>query len=143
MRLAKDGLPSEHAEQVAFIQWFRYAYPRIKIIAIPNGACTNPVAGRRFKEEGRESGVPDLYIPEWDVWVEMKRVNWKEPKNPKEGTTAFNQKIWQAYLRGQCEATVFVCRGFEDARMHIVDFVKKYQQQKMEQENVNFNEKSR
>lgn len=125
MRLAKDGLPSEHQEQVAFIQWFRYTYRGVKIIAIPNGACTNPVAGRRFKAEGRESGVPDLYIPEWDVWIEMKRVNWREPKSPKEGTTAFNQKVWQAYLRDKCGATVFVCRGFEDARRQIVDFVGK------------------
>lgn len=129
MRIAKDGFPSEHAEQVALIQWFRYAFPRVKIIAIPNGACTNPVAGRRFKEEGRESGVPDLYIPQWRLWVEMKKQGWREPKNPKEGTTAYNQKIWQAYLRDECGATVFVCPGFEKARQQVIDFVKKMSKQ--------------
>lgn len=114
--------PTERQEQIAFVRWFRYAYRGVRIFAIPNGACTNPVAGRRFREEGRESGVPDLYIPAWNLWIEMKRGNWREAKNPKEGSTAFNQKDWHRYLREECGHTVLVCKGCNDA----IEQVKKW-----------------
>jgi hypothetical protein len=117
-------VPTEHQEQVAFIQWFRYTYPKVKIMAIPNGACTNAVAGRRFKKEGRDPGVPDLYIPEWHLWIEMKRSNWKLAKNIKEGTTAYNQKDWQTYLSEKCNDSVFVAVGFEQAKNKVIEFLK-------------------
>jgi len=65
--------PSEHDEQVGFVNWFRTRFPKVLIFAIPNGGKRSIGAGKKFKAEGVVAGVPDLFIPAWDVWVEMKR----------------------------------------------------------------------
>lgn len=67
------SLPSEHQEQAGFVQWFRARWPRVLIFAIPNGGKRNLSTARNLKLEGVVPGVPDLYIPAWGIWVEMKR----------------------------------------------------------------------
>lgn len=65
----------EHEEQVLFLAEFELAYPSVLIFAIPNGGDRNPIVGARLKAEGVKPGVPDLFIPAWHTWVEMKRVS--------------------------------------------------------------------
>ena len=62
----------------------------------------------------RDSGVPDLFIPEWQLWIEMKRT--------KGGSVSMEQKDWMLYLQkvGYC---VKVCKGAEDAKGQIQAFV--------------------
>lgn len=115
--------PTERQEQIAFLRWFKYQFSEW-IFAIPNGACTNHVAGHRFNAEGRESGVPDLYVPKWNLWVEMKRQGWKMPKSLRRGTTAYNQARWHSYLRDECGHTVIIGIGFEDAKNKIMRNIK-------------------
>ena len=69
--------PTERQEQIAFLKWFKHKYDEW-ILAIPNGACTNHVAGRRFNLEGRESGVPDLFVPAWMLWIAMKKYQYRK-----------------------------------------------------------------
>lgn len=66
-------IPSEHIEQVAFVRWFRAEYPNVMIFAIPNGELRAISVAQRLKAEGVVSGIPDLFIPEWNIWIEMKR----------------------------------------------------------------------
>lgn len=68
-----SSTPSEHSEQVGFVRWFRAKWPRVLIFAIPNGGKRNITTAKLLKEEGVVPGVPDLYIPAWGIWVEMKR----------------------------------------------------------------------
>ena len=58
-------VPTEHAEQVGFVQWFRAHFPRVLIFAIPNGEKRAISVARRLRAEGVVAGVPDLYVPEW------------------------------------------------------------------------------
>lgn len=116
-------LPTERQEQIAFLRWFKYEF-REWIFAIPNGACTNYVAGKKFNNEGRESGVPDLYVPKWNLWIEMKRKGWKQQKNIKMGTTAYNQARWHKYLKEECNHDVIIGVGFEDAKEKVLKFLK-------------------
>jgi len=67
------SLPSEHAEQVGFVRWFRAKWPRVLIFAIPNGGKRNITTAKLLVKEGVVAGVPDLFIPAWGIWVEMKR----------------------------------------------------------------------
>lgn len=67
------SLPSEHDEQVGFVQWFRARWPRVVIFAIPNGGKRDIKTAKRLSREGVTPGVPDLYIPAWGIWIEMKR----------------------------------------------------------------------
>jgi hypothetical protein len=66
-----------------------------------------PATAGRLKAEGVSSGVPDLFIPAWGLWVEMKRT--------KGGSLSAEQKDWIAYL----ESVRFYCivgKGADDAK---------------------------
>ena len=103
--------PSEHSEQAAFVAWFR-AKTSVRIFAIPNGSQRSRVTGARLKAEGVSPGVPDLYIPEWKTWIEMKRRTG--------GSVSKEQKDWIAYLRSLGD-TVLICKGAEDAVRQIMN----------------------
>ena len=102
--------PSEHLEQVRLVSWFRKTYPSARIFAIPNGGGRSMAQGASLKAEGVTAGVPDLYIPEWCLWVEMKRTTG--------GVVSPVQRDWIAYLQG-IGHQVIVGHGFEDARAKI------------------------
>lgn len=78
-RPARRFVASEHDEQVAFVAWFRLQFPKVLIFAIPNGAYLSGTPGQRaaqmarLKAEGLMPGVPDLHVPEWNLWIEFKR----------------------------------------------------------------------
>lgn len=99
-------LPSEHEEQCAFISAFRKAYPGVRIIAIPNGGWRDIRTAARLKAEGVCRGVPDIFIPAWGLWIEMKK--------QKGGAVSEAQKDWLEYL-DEIGYGAVVCRGAEDA----------------------------
>lgn len=104
---ADNTVLSEHQEQVLFIQWFRRTYKDVRIFAIPNGEARSKSVGARLKAEGVSAGVPDLFIPAWNTWIEMKR--------SKGGRTSDKQKDWLTYLESVGHK-VFVCAGFDNAK---------------------------
>jgi len=109
----------EHYEQSKFVKWFRERYPSVRIFAIPNGTHISTINARMWqKAEGLESGVPDLFIPEWLVWVEMKKKGYKTPKTLSK--TEANQKIWHEYLTDVCRHKVYQACGFEEAMEYIL-----------------------
>ena len=102
----KATIPTEHAEQVTFVQWFRRTYQDVLIFAIPNGGHRNAVVASKLKAEGVMRGVPDLLIPAWGVWVEMKRA--------KGGRLSWEQKHMIEYLEANGYA-VIVANGAANA----------------------------
>lgn len=85
-----DRVKTEHEEQREFVSWFRQNYPGVLIFAIPNGEKRGKAAAMRLKVEGVVAGIPDLHIPAWRVWVEMKK--------EKDGRVSASQKEIGAYL---------------------------------------------
>lgn len=65
--------PLESDEQIMFVAKFRQQYHGVLIHSTPNGGLRNPREALRLKNEGTVKGIPDLFIPEWLLWVEMKR----------------------------------------------------------------------
>jgi hypothetical protein len=110
-----ERIQSEHFEQREFVRWFRQTYPSVMIFAIPNGGARSPSVAGRLKAEGVSKGVPDLYIPAWRTWVEMKRI--------KGGTVSAEQKDWRAYLESVGDF-VIVAKGNEDAQRQIIACIK-------------------
>tara|TARA_R110000744_G_scaffold130278_1_gene237924 strand:+ start:78 stop:446 length:369 start_codon:yes stop_codon:yes gene_type:complete len=106
----KNKMKTEHEEQRDLIQWFRQTFDSVRIFAIPNGGQRSRTTGAKLKAEGVSAGVPDLYIPAWQVWIEMKR--------EKGGRVSPVQKDWIDYLEG-IENIVLVCQGFENAKEKI------------------------
>jgi len=66
--------------------------------------------GAAFKAEGVSPGVPDLFVPAWSLWVEMKRQTG--------GVVSPVQRDWIEYLQS-IGHQVIVGRGFENAKSQI------------------------
>lgn len=111
--LTADRIPTEHEEQRELVRWFRQTWPDVRIFAIPNGGARSKATAGRLKAEGVASGVPDLFVPAWSLWVEMKR--------SKGGSLSAEQKDWIAYL----ESVGFCCivgKGADHAKQQISAF---------------------
>ena len=67
--------------------------------------------GASLKAEGVTAGLPDLQIPAWCLWIEMKRQTG--------GTVSPAQKDWISYLES-IGHQVIVGRGFEDAKEQVI-----------------------
>ena len=104
------GMRTEHLEQAEFVMWMRQTHKEARIFAIPNGGQRSRTTGAKLKAEGVSAGVPDLYIPFWRCWVEMKR--------EKGGKLSPPQKEWIKYLES-CGDTVIIGYGCEDAKNKI------------------------
>ena len=107
---------SEHSEQVGFVNWFRAKYPDTLIFAIPNGEKRSISVATRLKAEGVTRGIPDLYIPSCNLWVEMKRATG--------GRLSPDQKKVIEYLRSVGH-TVIVGKGASDASKQVLEFLEK------------------
>ena len=106
--------PSEHDEQVGFINWFRAKYPQVLIFAIPNGEKRAITVAKRLKAEGVVRGIPDLFIPQFNLWVEMKRISG--------GRLSPEQRAMIVYLEGIGQK-VIVGKGAADASRQILEFL--------------------
>tara|TARA_R110000744_G_scaffold156741_1_gene272425 strand:- start:894 stop:1163 length:270 start_codon:yes stop_codon:yes gene_type:complete len=83
------------------------------IFAIPNGEKRAITVAKRLKAEGVVRGIPDLFIPQWNLWVEMKRVSG--------GRLSPEQKGMIRYLEGIGQK-VIVGKGAADASKQILEF---------------------
>lgn len=114
--LSEAPARTEHVEQREFVSWFRKTYPAIRILAIPNGSQRSRTTGARLKAEGVVAGVPDLLIPAWNLWIEMKRADG--------GSVSTQQKDWHRYLES-IDHTVLVCAGFSQAKEKVEELLKR------------------
>ena len=111
--MTDEKIPSEDHEQMLLVQWFRRTYMGVRIFAIPNGGHRHPAVAAKLKATGTSSGVPDLFVPAWRLWVEMKR--------SKGGSLSPEQKDWIEYLEG-VGYWVIVGKGADHAKQQISAF---------------------
>lgn len=109
-------IPTEDQEQEAFVQWFRLQFPKVRIFSIPSGGVRHWKTANTMKATGVSRGIPDLFVPAWNLWIEMKR--------QKGGKVSPEQKDWLAYLESHCGHSTLVCYGCEDARNQVLAFRK-------------------
>ena len=107
-------MTTEHIEQVKFVNWFRSSYPETKIFAIPNGGQRHPATARKLKAEGVLRGVPDLFIPEKKLWIEMKKDHKQKPSSEQIKMMEYLTRVGYACLTGY---------GFIDAKEKIIVFL--------------------
>ena len=84
------------------------------IFAIPNGDHRAITVAKRLKAEGVVPGVPDLFIPQWSLWVEMKR--------REGGRLSEDQRQMIAYLQAVGQQ-VIVGKGAEDASRQVLHWL--------------------
>jgi hypothetical protein len=109
----KEAIPTEHEEQRDFVRWFRRKFSDVRIFAIPNGGNRSQSAGAKLKAEGVSAGVPDLFVPAWRLWIEMKR--------QKGGRVSPEQTDWMQYLESLGH-TCLLCPGSENAQAQVDAF---------------------
>ena len=105
---------TESREQEGFVRWFRQHYPDVVIFAIPNGGARHIHTATILKLEGVLPGVPDLYIPAWKLWIEMKR--------KRGGKLSSSQTAMISYLES-VGYTCIVAMGAEDGSRKILSFL--------------------
>jgi len=84
----------------------------VLIFAIPNGEKRAITVAKRLKAEGVVRGIPDLFIPQWNLWVEMKRESG--------GRLSPDQKSMITYLES-IGNTVIIGKGAADASKQILE----------------------
>ena len=77
------------------------------VFAIPNGGKRSITTAMQLKAEGVAPGVPDLFIPELKLFIEMKRQQGGRVSKEQKEVIAELTKVGY-----QC----LVCKGFEDAK---------------------------
>ena len=102
-RLLASG--SEHGQQTVFVNKFERIWPEVFIHSIPNGGRRSGAEGAWLKAEGMRPGVPDLFVPEWKLYIEMKKAG---------GTVSPAQKAVHKILV-RAGYIVVVCYGCDDA----------------------------
>ena len=107
-------MSSEHAHQAGFVQWFRAKYPGTLIMAIPNGGKRDIATAKKLQMEGVTPGVPDLFVPAWSLWIEMKKPG---------GRLSEAQKNMIDYLT-RIGHTVIIGYGARDASEKVLEFLK-------------------
>lgn len=114
----KQKLPSEpleSAEQIGFVNWFESKFSGVRIFAIPNGGHRAMSVAKAMKAEGVKAGVPDLFVPAWGLWIEMKRQT--------SGRVSADQADWHRYLENVGHY-VIVGKGAADASSQVISFVR-------------------
>jgi hypothetical protein len=109
---------TEHDEQVVFVEYVRYRYPRIAeyLFAVPNAAKRSYRLARRLSREGLSPGYPDIGI-DWPIngWHGL-RIEMKRRRGPRGGgaTPSDDQTAWVIRLNaaGYCAD---VCYGADEA----------------------------
>lgn len=105
---------SERKEQAEFVSWFKKTYVGLPIAAIPNGGVRGKYAAVQAKVEGVCPGMPDLVVPGWYLYIEMKRRI--------VGKLGAQQRKIKKYLES-LGYVVIVCKGFAQAKHDVMKFV--------------------
>jgi len=106
----QNNQPTEHAEQVAFVQHLKRILKYDKFYAIPNGVHLEGKGKHaeieKLKAEGLTPGIPDLCFYEMFLYIEMKRRDG--------GVTSKEQKKRIKDLK-DAGYIVEVCNGVQEA----------------------------
>lgn len=111
--MTKPKEPTESAHQIGFVSWFRAKYPGVLIFHVPNERRCSIATGKRLKAEGVVAGVPDLAVPAWNLYIEMKRPG---------GKLSPAQKDVIEYLK-LIGCNVIVAYGAEDASRKLMKYL--------------------
>jgi len=107
-----EKISSESMEQQGFLTWFHLKYPDVLIFHIPNGGFRDIKTATKLRAEGVVPGVPDLFIPKWKIFIEMKR--------KKGGVLSADQTKIINYLE-RAGYIVIVGYGAEDASTKLME----------------------
>jgi len=104
--------PTEHAEQVAVVNWLRKQ--GIFVFSIPNERNCSAITGKLLKDAGRVKGVADLFIPKYKIFAELKV--------RKGGYQTKEQKYFEKLIK-ELGYHYILCNGAKDAVQKIKEYI--------------------
>ena len=114
----KQIIPTEEQDQIALVEYLELQ--NIKFSSVPNSTYTKSFNQKRKNTaNGLRKGLPDLLliIKNRLVFIEMKRL--------KGGVIGKEQKEWNEELNKCTGVKAFICKGFEEAKEVVDNFLKK------------------
>jgi hypothetical protein len=105
---------SEASHQYGFLIWFHQKFPGVLIYHCPNGEKRSIKTAVRLKKMGVVAGIPDLFIPAWMLYIELKR--------EKGSVVSEAQKKIMTYLQ-RVGYTCLVCHGATEASIKVLKFL--------------------
>lgn len=105
---------SEAAHQYGFLIWFHQKFPGVLIYHCPNGEKRSIKTAVRLKKMGVVAGIPDLMVPAWMLYIELKR--------EKVGVVSEAQKKIMSYLT-RVGYTCIIGYGATDASAKVLKFL--------------------
>lgn len=109
----EGNIPSEFVEQCNFVRWFKSEHPCVVIMSIRNGGSRSPKERSEQLREGLHPGAADLYIPEWKLWIEFKKI--------KGGVLSEKQEIFRDYVLGIGDNWM-LAYGCEKGKKQVINF---------------------
>lgn len=110
---------SEHDHQAAFIEWANWQkIPGIELLhSVPNGGKMSYYAGKRKKDEGMKSGVPDIYWPVprggfIGLAIEFKHGDGNPSADQKRWIDGLQKEGWCVAICWSCDAAIRLFRGY-------------------------------
>ena len=110
-------VPTESAEQISLIKWFRSEFEHDIIYANANGGHRDIRTAVTLKAEGVLAGVSDCTI----LWRDG-RTTWLEMKRIKGGVQSDAQKWFEQFVTARGDNYILAL-GFEDAKRQILEFL--------------------
>lgn len=106
---------SEKREQMLFVEWFRKTYFLpfgVVILMVRNDGTRSLQERGEQRALGLHPGTPDLFVPEWRLWIEMKKA--------KGGKISPEQIAFKDYVLSLGDAWIMP-RGFEEGKKMVLD----------------------
>ena len=105
----------ESQGQADFVSRFRKSFPGVLIFSIPNGTNAGPREKSRLKTQGLVIGVPDLMIPAWGLFIEMKQTTGGKTSPEQIAVIAYLESVGYSIsvAHGADEAMAF-CEQFSE-----------------------------
>lgn len=106
-------VPLESEEQSNTVDWFRRSHPDHVIMLINNDDDREQTHNIIM---GLHKGAADLYVTDFHLWVEMKRIK------PKASPWSEDQQAFKKHVESHGD-TYILCFGFEDAKRKILEHI--------------------
>ena len=109
---------NESKLQIECVRWFRLAYPKLTLFAIPNGGRRGKIEASIMKAEGVLAGVSDLFLANASkehhgIFIEMKHGSGKQTDSQLQFQKSVEEQGYQ-YI---------VCKSFDEFKKTIEEYL--------------------
>jgi hypothetical protein len=112
-----NAIPTEHAEQSAFMTWCLKTPELENAFAIPNAGKRGYALANYMRAEGMRRGVPDVFIPVarggfYGLFIEFKRRGRRPDEAQQEWAQRLNKAGYLVELAYSCDEGIKITQAY-------------------------------